>query len=95
MEVQIGSSKWWARLRTVAARMSYRTGAWLISKGVQIDPDGGAAVISVVHGSKAWARSWHLGWSSQARKAAALSRLEARALHRHALTLDEIGEMTQ
>lgn len=63
MDDQVGRSKRWADLREVLAGTCCLIGAWLIAKGVQIDPQGGAAVVSVVHGSETWSRSWHLGWS--------------------------------
>jgi len=55
-----------------------------------LDPNGGAAVIVVVHGSHFWSRSWHIGWANQARKASSLVVEESEALLEHARLLDEI-----
>lgn len=78
-------------LRSKLAGLICLLGEWLLRIGFRADPDGGAIVVVVVHGCNAWSCSRHLGWTTQARSAADLSREAAEELERHAQVLDEIG----
>lgn len=76
-------------VRGVLSGYCCRLGAWLIKRGYRLDPDGGAAVVVVVHGEDHWSGSWHLGWTSQAFLAAELATYAAEVLREHATKLEK------
>lgn len=83
-----------AAIRHQVAAWLCNLGAWMIRRGILLDPDGGGGIVAVTHGNAAWTRLWHRGYVEHAVLASVLARESAIKLQEHGAMLDEIDGMT-